>query len=96
VLRGGMRSESGLRPGFAEGLQQTAMNGGGGLAVQLLIDDRLHQGLKRRLRAGDAQPEGAGALDQAAQPGVRGCKLLQGLRNVVAGRPGSGDRSRHM
>jgi len=55
---------------LAEGLEareQATMNGGSRLAVQLLIDDRFHESLKGRLRAGDPKREGTGAFDQLSQ-----------------------------
>ena len=48
------------------------MNRGGGLAVQLLIDDGLEQRLKRRLLGGKLHRERSGALDQATKLWVRG------------------------
>jgi len=62
------------------------VDGGGGLAVELLVDDGLDQRLKRRLRAGDAEGELAGALDEAAEFGVGGGEFAQGERGVVARR----------
>ncbi len=41
-----------------EAFEQAAMDGGGGFAVELLVDDALDQRFKRRLRAGDAQVNG--------------------------------------
>ena len=56
----------------AEGFQQPAVDGRGGLAMQLLVDDGLDQRLKGRLAAGDAHGERPGALDQAAEFGIGG------------------------
>ena len=49
-----------------EALEEAAVDGGGGFAVELLIDDALDEGLEGRLRAGEAEGEGAGALDEFA------------------------------
>ena len=48
------------------------MDGGGGFAVELLVDDGLDEGFEGGLGAGDAHGEGAGALDEAAELGVGG------------------------
>jgi hypothetical protein len=52
--------------------EQAAVDGGGGLAVELLVDDGFDQRLEGGLGAGDAHGEGAGALDEAAEFGVGG------------------------
>ena len=44
-----------------EGFEQAAVDGGGGFAVELLVDDGLDEGFERGLGAGDAHGEGAGA-----------------------------------
>ena len=67
-----------------EAFEQAAMDGRGGLAVKLLIDDALDQRLEGRLRAGDAQREWAGALDEAAEFGIGGGEFLAGEGGVVA------------
>jgi hypothetical protein len=54
------------------------VDGGGGFAVELLVDDGFKQRLEGRLRAGDAQGEGAGALDEAAEFGIGGGELADG------------------
>jgi hypothetical protein len=64
-------------------LQHPAVNGGGSLAVELLIDNRLGQRFKRRLRSGELQCERAGALDQLTQLCIGGCKLAAGEVNIV-------------
>jgi hypothetical protein len=46
------------------------MDGGGGFAVELLVDDRFDEGFKGRLGAGDAHGEGAGTLDELAEFGI--------------------------
>jgi len=55
-----------------EAFEQAAVDGGGGFAVKLLIDDAFDESLERRLRAGDAEFEGAGALDEFAEFGIGG------------------------
>jgi hypothetical protein len=74
------------------------VDGRGGLAVQLLIDDRLQQRLERRLCRGELQRERSGALNQAAQFGVgrrqihksEGVVVARGARTCVgAGHAGS-------
>ena len=62
------------------------MDGGGGFAVELLVDDGFKQRLEGRLRAGDAQGEGAGALDEAAEFGIGSGEVREGGGGVVAGR----------
>ncbi len=47
-----------------EGFQETAMDRGGGFAVELLVDDAFDQGFKGRLGAGYAHGERTGALDE--------------------------------
>jgi len=47
-----------------EAFEQPAMNGGGGLAVDLLVDDAFDEGLKWRLGAGDSHRERASAFDE--------------------------------
>lgn len=66
-----------------EAFEQAAMDGGGGLAVELLVDDALDQRLERRLRAGKAHVEWACALDEAAELGIGGGEFLEGERGVV-------------
>ena len=55
-----------------EGFEETAMDGGGGFAVELLIDDGFDEGFERGLAAGYAHGEGAGALDELAEFWVGG------------------------
>jgi len=71
------------------------MDGGRGFAVKLLVDDRLDEGLEGRLRAGDAEGEGAGALDEAAEFGVDRGEMRDGGWDVVAWRAGTRDGARH-
>lgn len=63
---------SGPTAGIGKAGQQPGMDGGGGLAVQLLVDDGLGEGLKGGLTAGQAHGEWPGASDEFAQFGV-GC-----------------------
>jgi hypothetical protein len=72
------------------------VDGGRGLAVELLVDDGLDQSLEGRLRAGDAQGERAGALDEAAEFGVGRGKLAEGGGGVVAGRARAVGGARHL
>src|SRR6266851_474324 len=78
-----------------EALEQAAMDGGGGFAVELLVDDGLDESLEGRLRAGDAHGEGAGALDELAEFGVGGGELLACESEVVARRARARERTRH-
>jgi hypothetical protein len=76
-------------------LEQAAMNGCGGFAVKLLVDDALDQRFKRRLGAGDAQGKWACALDEAAEFWIGGGKLFTGESGVVAGRTRAVEWTRH-
>ena len=80
VLRRGMGSGAcGLeRQHWGEGFEQAAVDGGGGFAVELLIDDGLDERFEGRLGAGDAQGEGAGAFDELAEFGIGGGELATG------------------
>src|SRR5580692_11092183 len=68
-----------------EGFNHAAMNGGGGFAVELLIDDAFDECFKGGLRAGYAELEGTGALDELAQFGIGGRKIQTGFRGIIAG-----------
>ena len=48
------------------------MDGGGGFAVKLLVDDAFDEGFEWRLGAGDAHGEGTGAFDELRQFGIGG------------------------
>ena len=61
-----------------EGFKQAAVDGGGGLAVELLVDDALDQGFEGGLGAGELHGEGAGALDEFAEFGVGGGEIADG------------------
>jgi hypothetical protein len=79
-----------------EAFEETAVDGGCGLAVELLVDDALDEGFKGRLRAGDSHGEGAGAFDETAEFGVGGGELAAGEGGVVAGWAWAVERTRHM
>ncbi len=67
------RVEQKLRRGIAAKiLAHAAVDGGRGLAVQLLVEDRLEQRLEGRGRGIEAQGEGAGAIDERGELGVAG------------------------
>ncbi len=55
-----------------EGFEETAMDGGGGFAVELLIDDGFNKGFERRLVTGNPHGERAGAFDEFAEFGIGG------------------------
>ncbi len=55
-----------------EGFEETAMDGGGCFAVELLVDDGFDESLKGGLGAGDPHGEGAGALDELAELEIGG------------------------
>ncbi len=67
-----------------EAFDETLMDGGGGFAVELLIDDGLEQGLEGRLAAGELHGEWAGALDEFAELRICGGEVGDGLCGVVA------------
>ncbi len=72
-----------------EGFEQAAMDGGGGFAVELLVDDGFDESFEGRLRVGDAHDEGTGAFDELAEFGVGGGEFAAGECPVVARRFGS-------
>ena len=51
------------------------MDGGGGFAVELLVNDALDEGLEGGLSAGEAEGEGTAALDEAGEFGIGGGEL---------------------
>jgi len=59
----------GCRVEFSKEGDDALENGRGGLAIKLLINDRLEQGLERRVLALQAERVGTGALDEASQDG---------------------------
>ena len=66
----------------AEVLAHAAVDGGGGLAVQLLVDDRFEQRLEGRGSRIEAQREGAGAIDELGELGVGGLEMGDGLIGI--------------
>ena len=63
-------------------LADAPVDGGSRLAVQLLVEDRLQQRLKRRLQRVQPQRERAGPVDQCAQLGVARAQMRQSLGGV--------------
>jgi len=93
VLGGGVGADS---ADGCEGLDEAAVDGGGGFAVELLVDDGLGEGFKGRLGTGEFEGEGASPLDEAAEFGIGSGERVEGGFGVVAGRPGaSGMRTWH-
>jgi antitoxin component of MazEF toxin-antitoxin module len=88
-----------------EAFKQAAVDGGGGLAVELLVEDGLREGLEGRLLRGQAEGEGAGLRDEAGEFGVGGGERGDGDGGVIgqlasgagtgAGHGGSVPRFRH-
>ncbi len=62
------------------------VDGGGGLAVELLIDDGFEQGLKGGGGGGELEGEGAGAFDEAAEARVRGGERGDRKISTIGGR----------
>ena len=75
VLGGGVDRRGRQR---VEAVEQAAVDGGGGLAVELLVDDGLDEGFEGGLGAGEAQGEGAGAGDELGEFGVGGGEFAEG------------------
>lgn len=71
------------------------MDGGGGFAVELLVDDALDESFKGRLGAGEAEGKGSGAGDELAEFRVGEGEFFAGECVVVAGWAWSGDGSGH-
>ena len=77
------RIEQELRRGIAaEVLAHAPMDGGRGLAVQLLVEDGLEQRLEGRRRGIEPQREGAGAVDERGQFGVGGLQMRDRLGGI--------------
>ena len=55
------------------------MDGSGGLAVQLLVEDGFEQRLERRRQRVEPEGEGPGAIDEDAEFGVAGAKVGEGF-----------------
>ena len=87
MLGGGVDSDA---ADVVEGLEQAAVDGGGGFAVELLIDDGFGEGFEGGLGGGELHGEGAGACDEFAEFGVGGGEVRDGGGGVVGGLAGSG------
>jgi len=79
-----------------EGFNHSAMDGGCGFAVQLLIDDGFDEGFEGRLRTGDTHGEGAGTFDELAEFRVCGGEFAAGESVVVARQTWAVERTRHV
>ncbi len=75
---GGTRAAEGFEAG-----EQAGVDGGGGFAVELLVDDGLGERLEGGLGGGEAHGEGAGAGDEGDKFGVGGGELGDGFGAVV-------------
>jgi hypothetical protein len=103
LLGGGMELRSvldrfavfGIVGKTCEAVDEAAVDGGGGFAVELLVDDALDERFKGRLGAGEAEGEGAGAGDELAEFWVGGGELAAGELVVVAGWTRAGDGAGH-
>ena len=62
---------------------EAGVDGGGGFAVELLIDDGFGEGFEGGLAGGEAHGEGAGSGDEAGEFGVCGGERGDGLCGVV-------------
>jgi hypothetical protein len=80
------RVEQGLGRGVesAGDLKDAAEDGGGGAAVELLVDDGFEERFKGGVGGFEAEGEGAGAADEFAELGVRGGEGADGGGRVVA------------
>ena len=67
----------------------------GGFAVELLIDDGFDEGLEGGLGAGEAEGEGARALNEAGEFGVCGGERCDGSVGVVGRTSGASDGAWH-
>ncbi len=72
------------------------MDGGGGFAVELLVDDGFDEGFEGGLGAGYAHGEGAGALDELAESGVGGGENRNGFGGIITGWAWTVERTRHV
>ena len=88
LLRGGMGAGACGFEGHRgrEGFNHAAMDGGGGFAVKLLIDDALDEGFEGRLCACDAQSEWPCTFDEFTELGIVRCEFATGESAVVAWR----------
>ena len=77
------RIEQKLRRGIAaEVCADSGVDGGRGLAVQLLVKDRFEQGLEGRGRRIEAEGERAGAIDERGEFGVAGAQVRHCLGGI--------------
>jgi hypothetical protein len=76
--------------------EEACVDGGGGFAVELLVDDGLGEGFKGGLLRGQAHCEGAGAGDELGKPGVGGGEMRDGLGGVVGELAAAVGRVRHV
>ncbi len=86
VYGGGMLAEAGDR---SEAFDEAGVDGGGGFAVKLLVEDGADERLEGRLGLGEAEVEGSGAGDEATEFGVGGRERPDGLVGVVRRAAGS-------
>ena len=70
--------------------EEAAVDGGCSLAVELLVDDGLGEGLKRALFRGNVHGEWADAGDELGEFGVGGGERGEGCGGVVGRRLGAG------
>jgi hypothetical protein len=70
---------------WVKAFDEAAVDGGGGFAVELLVDDALDEGLEGGLRAGDAEVEGAGSFEESGEFWVGGGEVAEGECSVVTG-----------
>lgn len=66
-----------------EAAQEAGVDGSGGLAMELLVDDGFGEGLKRALFWGDTHGEGADAGDEPGELGIGGRDRGDRGRSVV-------------
>ena len=71
------------------------MDGRGGFSMELLVDDALDEGFERGLRAGDAEGEWTGALNEFAELRIGSGEFVDGERGVVARGAWARERTRH-
>ena len=73
-----------------EGFEEAFVDGGCGLAVELLIDDGFGEGLEGGLGVGEAHGEGASAGDEPGEFGVGGVEVGESGGDVVVWLAGLG------
>ena len=69
---------------FAKAGEQAFEDGGGGFAVELLVDDRLEERFERGVLAFEFEGEGPGAIDELAEFGVGCGEFAAGAGGIVA------------